>query len=117
MRIESHKQAELGMTRAPRRRVDMQGNAGGMGFTVAHYRSGSTLAIHADVHAGASQEPRRACLAFTATETAQIRDALTRDLCAELAALREDVRAFVSDARHGLGPDVARLVRALERAP
>jgi hypothetical protein len=87
MRIESRKQTEG--TRTPRRRVDMQGTPG----TLYTASAAGCLTLLCDVHAGASQEPRRASLSFTAAETDSIRDILTRDMRAELAALREIIAA------------------------
>jgi hypothetical protein len=124
VRIESRKvsigAAMVAGIRTPRRRVDAQSVPG----SLKAMRDGLNLRIVCDVHAGPSQQPRSMALAFGETETAEIRRVLLHNLgptdareLAQLRELRDDVRAFVSDAAHGLGPDLIRLIRAMERLP
>lgn len=124
MRIESRK-AQTDVQRAvgwrtPRKRCDAQGIPGQLTAQLL----GPSLRLSANVHAGASQEPRSLTISFGETETAMLRAVLLHNLgptdSAELKALRElrdDVRAFISDAQHGLGPDLIRLIRTVERLP
>jgi hypothetical protein len=120
MRIESRKMEGASTNRRPRKRVDAQAIPGAVHFGLMGPGPSATLRVIADVHAGPSQDPRAMSIQFGETETATLRALMVGNLgrtdsqeLKQLRELRDDVQAYVSDYRHGLGPSLVRLVRAL----